>query len=82
MGRHWNKPVESRFMTELDELTELCQDPGNLIFTIDHKSEAMFTKAARDDNQGEDESMEGVPAEYAEFRDVFSGVKADTLPPH
>ena len=26
--------------------------------------------------------MEGVPAEYAEFRDVFSGVKADALLPH
>ena len=26
--------------------------------------------------------MEGVPAEYTEFWDVFSGVKADTLPPH
>ena len=42
----------------------------------------MFTKVARDDNQGEDESMEGVPAEYVEFWDVFSGVKADALPPH
>ena len=49
---HWTEPRDNGLSKvnvrkiELDELTELCGDPGNLIFTIDRESEAMFAKAA------------------------------------
>ena len=71
---HWTEPKDDGpskvnvRKIELDGLTELCRDPGNLIFTIDCELEAMFTKVARDDNQGEDESMEGVPQNTWSFR--------------
>ena len=88
---HWTKPKDDGpskvnvRKIKLDELTELCQDPRNLIFTIHHELEATLTKAARDNNQmvpEEDKSMEGIPTEYSEFRDVFLGQETDRLLPH
>src|SRR5258707_3680797 len=76
----------------------LCREPGNSIYHLDHHSDLEVDKtfphltslhseptselhSVRTSTLALD-SMGGIPVEYHEFHEVFSGTKADTLPPH
>src|SRR5258705_13444476 len=76
----------------------LCRKPGNSVYRLDHHSEVEVDKpsphltslhseptselhSVRTSTLALD-SMGGIPVEYHEFHEVFSGTKADTLPPH
>src|SRR5260221_3957035 len=56
-------------------MTKLCKDPGTSTFVISTTDLNPSQVAAT-------EILDSIPAEYHEFRDVFSGEKAGTLAPH
>src|SRR6266436_6420653 len=56
-------------------MTKLCKDPGTSTFVISMTDLNPSQVAAT-------EILDSIPAEYHEFRDVFSGEKAGTLTPH
>src|SRR5258705_13209729 len=79
-------------------ISRLCRKPGNSIYRLDHHSEVEVDKTSPHLTSPHSEptselhsvhtstlaldSMGGIPVEYHEFHEVFSGTKADTLPPH
>src|SRR6266478_2681652 len=79
-------------------ISRLCCEPGNSIYHLDHHSEVEVDKTSPHLTSPHSEptsklhsvrtstlaldSMGGIPVEYHEFHKVFSGTKADTLPPH
>src|SRR5258707_625066 len=56
-------------------MTKLCKDLGTSTFVISMTDLNLSQAAAT-------EMLDSIPAEYHEFRDVFSGEKAGTLAPH
>src|SRR6266436_1365993 len=76
----------------------LCHEPGNSIYRLDHHSDVEVDKAFPHSTSPHSEptselhpvrtstlaldSMGRIPVDYHEFHEVFSGTKADTLPPH
>src|SRR5258707_9053099 len=85
-------------MVSSKTISRLCHKPGNSIYCLDHHSDVEVDKAfphltslhseptsklhsVRTSTLALD-SMGGIPVEYHEFHEVFSGTKADTLPPH
>src|SRR5260370_8007721 len=69
-------------------LHKLCQEPGNITFSISMNE---LTSKADDAtksipvhrvDKAPEANLEPIPEEYREFMDVFSGEKANTLPPH
>src|SRR5258707_8748222 len=76
----------------------LCHKPSNSIYRLDHHSDVEGDKTFPHLTSLHSEptsalhsihtstlaldSMAGIPVEYHEFHEVFSGTKADTLPPH
>src|SRR5258708_23339275 len=76
----------------------LCHEPGNSIYHLDHHSNVEVDKAfphstslhSKPTSDSHSvctstlalDSMGRIPVDYHEFHEVFSGTKADTLPPH
>src|SRR5258708_25697239 len=76
----------------------LCREPGNSVYHLDHHSNvevdkpfphstSPHSKPTSDSHSVHTstlalDSMGGIPVDYHEFHEVFSGTKADTLPPH
>src|SRR5258708_3002646 len=76
----------------------LCHKPGNSIYCLDHHSDVEVDKTFPHLTSPHSEptsklhsihtstlaldSMGRIPVEYHKFHEVFSGTKADTLPPH
>src|SRR5258707_9135012 len=76
----------------------LCCEPGNSVYCLEHHSVVEVDKAFPHSTSLHSEptsdshsvhtstlapdSMSRVPVDYHEFHEVFSGTKADTLPPH
>src|SRR6266436_3369506 len=79
-------------------ISRLCCEPGNSIYHLDHHSDVEVDKtfphltslhseptselhSIRTSTLALD-SMGGIPVEYHKFHKVFSGTKADKIPPH
>src|SRR5258707_1487128 len=76
----------------------LCCEPGNSVYCLDHHSDVEVNKAFPHSTSPHSEptsklhsirtstlaldSMARIPVDYHEFHKVFSGTKANTLPPH
>src|SRR5260370_39297122 len=56
-------------------MTKLCKDPGTPTFVISMANLILLQATATD-------TLDSIPAEYRNFRDVFSGEKVGTLAPH
>src|SRR5260221_5493153 len=56
-------------------MTKLCKDPGTPAFVISMANLILSQVTAAN-------TLDSIPAEYCDFRDVFSGEKAGTLAPH
>src|SRR5258706_15150988 len=56
-------------------MTKLCKDPGTSTFVISMTDLNLSQVTAT-------EILDSIPAEYHEFRNVFSGEKVGTLTPH
>src|SRR6266436_3560715 len=56
-------------------MTKLCKDQGTPTFVIS-MADLTLLQATNTD------TLDSIPVEYHEFRDIFSGEKADTLAPH
>src|SRR5258708_3113485 len=85
-------------MVSAKTISRLCHKPGNSIYHLDHHSNVEVDKAFPHSTSLHSEptsdshsihtstlapdSMSRVPVDYHEFHEVFSGTKADTLPPH
>src|SRR5260221_3468638 len=73
------EPASSRkidiCMVSAVTMTKLCKDPGTTTFVISTTDLNLSQVAAT-------EILDSIPAEYHEFRNVFSGEKAGTLAPH
>src|SRR5258705_5384993 len=79
-------------------ISHLCCEPGNSVYCLDHHSDVEVDKAFPHSTSLHSEptselhsthtstlaldSMGGIPVDYHEFHEVFSGTKANTLPPH
>src|SRR6266436_2450867 len=79
-------------------ISHLCRKPSNSIYCLDHHSDVEVDKAFPHSTSPHSEptselhsvctstlaldSMGRIPVDYHEFHEVFSGTKADTLPPH
>src|SRR5258708_39838934 len=75
-----------------------CHEPSNSVYRLDHHSDVEVDKTFPHLTSLPSEptselhsihtstlaldSMGGIPVEYHEFHEVFSGTKANTLPPH
>src|SRR5258708_25463899 len=76
----------------------LCCEPANSVYRLDHHSDVEVDKAFPHSTSLHSEptselhsictstlaldSMGRIPVDYHEFHEVFSGTKANTLPPH
>src|SRR6266436_1458195 len=85
-------------MVSAKTISRLCCEPGNSVYRLDHHSDVEVDKTFPHLTSPHSEptsklhsvctstlaldSMGGIPVEYHEFHEVFSGTKADTLPPH
>src|SRR5258708_1132607 len=85
-------------MVSAKTISHLFHKPGNSIYRLDHPSHVEVDKAFPHLTSPHSEptselhsvctstlaldSMGGIPVEYHEFHKVFSGTKANTLPPH
>src|SRR5260221_6357106 len=85
-------------MVSAKTISHLFHKPGNSIYRLDHHSDVEVDKTFPHLTSLHSEptselpsvhtstlaldSMGGIPVEYHEFHEVFSGTKADTLPPH
>src|SRR5258708_11145935 len=56
-------------------MTKLCKDPGTPAFMISMADLIPSQATAAD-------TLDSIPAEYCNFRDIFSGEKVGTLAPH
>src|SRR5258707_1175256 len=79
-------------------ISRLCREPSNSIYCLDHHSDVEVDKTFPHLTSPHSEptselhsirtstlaldSMGRIPVEYHEFHEVFSGTKANTLPPH
>src|SRR5258707_756968 len=79
-------------------ISRLCREPGNSVYCLDHHSEVEVDKTSPHLTSPHSkptselhsvhtstlalDSMGRIPVEYHEFHEVFSGTKANTLPPH
>src|SRR5258708_35745027 len=79
-------------------ISHLCHEPSNSVYHLDHHSNVEVNKAFPHSTSPHSEptsdshsirtstlaldSMSGIPVDYHEFHEVFSGTKANTLPPH
>src|SRR6266481_3289874 len=79
-------------------ISHLCCEPGNSVYCLEHHSVmedvtalpqvlTHHSKTLSDSYHTHNSSlnldpMNGIPIDYHEFHKVFSGIKADTLPPH
>src|SRR5258708_2579137 len=85
-------------MVSTKTISCLCCEPSNSIYCLDHHSDVEVDKAfphltsLHSESTSELhsvhtstlalDSMGRIPVDYHEFHEVFSGTKADTLPPH
>src|SRR6266478_5278362 len=85
-------------MVSAKTISHLCHEPSNSIYCLDHHSNVEVNKAFPHSTSPHSEptselhsvrtstlaldSMAGIPVDYHEFHKVFSGTKANTLPPH
>src|SRR5258707_6061175 len=85
-------------MVSAKPISHLCHEPGNSIYCLDHHSIVEVDKAfphstslhSKPTSNSHSictstlapDSMSGIPVDYHKFHEVFSGTKADTLPPH
>src|SRR5258707_11992112 len=85
-------------MVSVKMISHLCCEPSNSIYHLDHHSDVGVNKAFPHSTSLHSEptsnshsirtstlapdSMSRIPVDYHEFHEVFSGTKADTLPPH
>src|SRR5258708_9203890 len=85
-------------MVSAKTISRLCREPGNSVYRLDHHSDVEVDKAFPHLTSPHSEpmselhsictstmaldSMGRIPAEYHKFHEVFSGTKANTLPPH
>src|SRR5258708_7125293 len=85
-------------MVSAKMISRLCRKPGNSVYRLDHHSDVEVDKTFPHLTSPHSEptselhsihtstlaldSMGRIPVEYHEFHEVFSGTKADTLPPH
>src|SRR6266446_3063771 len=85
-------------MVSAKMISRLCHKPGNSIYCLDHHSDVEVDKAFPHSTSLHSEptselhsictsnlaldSMGRIPVDYHKFHEVFSGTKADTLPPH
>src|SRR5258708_38825578 len=85
-------------MVSAKTISRLCHKPGNSVYRLDHHSDVEVDKAFPHSTSPYSEptselhsvhtstlaldSMARIPVDYHEFHEVFSGTKADTLPPH
>src|SRR5260221_2814861 len=85
-------------MVSAKMISHLCCEPGNSVYRLDHHSDVEVNKAFPHSTSPHSEptsdscsictstlaldSMGRIPVDYHEFHKVFSGTKADTLPPH
>src|SRR5258705_919478 len=85
-------------MVSAKMISHLCCEPSNSVYCLDHHSDVEVDKAFPHSTSLHSEptselhsvhtstlaldSMGRIPVEYHEFHKVFSGTKADTLPPH
>src|SRR5258705_3943117 len=76
----------------------LCHEPSNSVYCLDHHSDVEVDKAfphstslhSKPTSDSHSvctstlalDSMGGIPVDYHEFHEEFSGTKANTLPPH
>src|SRR5258708_38704030 len=56
-------------------MTKICKDPGTPAFMISIADLIPSPATAAD-------TLDSIPAEYCNFRDIFSGEKVGTLAPH
>src|SRR6266436_939060 len=56
-------------------MTKLCKDPGTPAFVISTADLILLQATAAN-------TLDSIPAEYCDFRDIFSGEKVGTLAPH
>src|SRR5260221_9117099 len=79
-------------------ISRLCREPSNSVYCLDHHSDVEVDKTSPHLTSPHSEptsnshsirtstlapdSMSRIPVDYHEFHEVFSGTKADTLPPH
>ncbi len=85
-------------MVSAKTISCLCREPSNSVYRLDHHSNVEVDKAFPHSTSPHSkptselhsihtstlalDSMGGIPVDYHEFHEVFSGTKADTLPPH
>src|SRR5260221_11735820 len=85
-------------MVSAKTISHLCREPSNSVYHLDHHSDVEVDKAFPHSTSPHSkptselhsvhtstlalDSMGGIPVDYHEFHEVFSGTKADTLPPH
>src|SRR5260221_2510822 len=85
-------------MVSAKTISCLCCKPGNSVYCLEHHSIVEVDKAFPHSTSLHSEptsnshsictstlapdSMSGIPVDYHKFHEVFSGTKADTLPPH
>src|SRR5258705_8131215 len=85
-------------MVSAKMISHLCHEPGNSIYCLDHHSNVEVDKAFPHSTSPHSkptsdshsihtstlalDSMGRIPVDYHKFHKVFSGTKADTLPPH
>src|SRR5260221_1394271 len=85
-------------MVSAKTISRLCHEPSNYKYCLDHHSNVEVNKAFPHSTTPHSEptselhsvhtstlaldSMGTIPVDYHEFHEVFSGTKADTLPPH
>src|SRR5258705_4271740 len=83
-------------MVSAKMISHLCWEPGNSVYCLDHHSDVEVDKAFPPSTSPHSkptselhsihtstlalDSMGGIPVDYHEFHEVFSGTKADTLP--
>src|SRR5260370_9623342 len=69
-----SKKIDIRMVSALT-MTKLCKDPGTPAFVISTANLIPSQVTAAD-------TLDSIPAEYCDFRDIFSGKKVGTLTPH
>src|SRR6266436_10322371 len=85
-------------MVSAKTISCLCHKPSNSIYCLDHYSDVEVDKAFPHSTSPHSkptsnshsvhtstlapDSMSRIPVDYHKFHEVFSGTKADTLPPH